>query len=115
MLIDIAHFAGEENSAILGNVMILEEYIRITKELLDYPEFRLGLQLFRGILYVMVGVIAALALLHMLYFLGRRTPLYRKKAPVRGWNRRFFVSAVVLVIVILLVSWGVGALLAHMS
>lgn len=92
-------------------MMNFEPYIRITRLILSYEEFRLALQLFRGLLLVCCAFIVVLALLHTLYYLGQRTPMYQRKAPVDGWNRRFFGAAAMLLVVLLVISWATGLLL----
>lgn len=90
-----------------------DTYFIITHRLLSYEEFRLALQLLRGLLLAGVGVMVILAILHMLYYLGQRTPLYRRKPPVDGWNRQFFTATTLLVTILLLLSWGVHVLLQY--
>ena len=78
----------------------IDPYVRILETLVSYPEFRLSLQVFSGFLLIMVGVLLLLACLHALYYAGYRTPLYRRKAPVDGWNKRFVPALFALMIVI---------------
>lgn len=96
-------------------VAMLTVYRDMMLRLLSYDEFRLSLQLFRVLLLATVGALAIIAILHMLYYLGQHTPLYRKKPPVDGWNRQFFVAMTALVTILLLFSWGVHALLTNAS
>ena len=86
------------------------EYYRILQELVQFPEFRLALELLRGILIASVGVLAVLALFHTLYFLGQKSPMYRRKPPVDGWNRRFYNMLLFLIIVLLVLAWAIGRL-----
>lgn len=85
-------------------------YQDILYRLLSYEEFRFGLQLFRALLLICVLGLIMLVIFHGLYYLGRRTPLYRKKPPVDGWNRRFFGAITVLLGVLFVVVWGTGVL-----
>lgn len=90
---------------------MLTVYQDILERLLLYDEFRLSLQLFRGVLLASAALLILLALFHCLYYLGARTPIYRKKPPVDGWNRRFFGALVFLLGALFLVSWGIHAML----
>lgn len=89
---------------------MLSGYQDILNRLLSYEEFRLGLQLFRGLLLACAATLVLIALFHMLYYLGQRTPMYRKKPPIDGWNRRFFAALTVLLIVIFVCVWLSGVL-----
>lgn len=91
--------------------MDITPYTNIVRSLLAQDEFRLGLSLFRGLILLSAAGIILLALLHTLYYLGIRTPLYRKRAPVDGWNRRFFGATILLLTAILAISWGLQSLL----
>ncbi len=86
---------------------MLTVYQDILERLLSYDEFRLSLHLFRGLLLAAAALLVLVALFHCLYYLGMRTPIYRKKPPVDGWNRHFFAALIPLFVVLLLVSWGV--------
>lgn len=90
---------------------MLAVYRDILNRLLSYEEFRLGLQLFRGLLLVSVVLLVLLALFHCLYYLGQRTPMYRRKPPVDDWNRRFFAAIIALLCVLCVVMWIVGTLI----
>ncbi len=49
--------------------------------------------------------IIVVALMHTLHLLGGKTPLYRKHAPAKGWNRRFYPASGVMVIFLLMLMW----------
>ncbi|TAH32051.1 hypothetical protein EYC58_05265 [Candidatus Saccharibacteria bacterium] len=83
------------------------------QQLFSYEEFRLALGLLRGLMLVCVGVLVMLTVCHVLYYLGRRTPIYRRNPPVDGWNRRFFVATILLTTVLLVLSWGIHSLLQY--
>lgn len=89
-------------------------YQDILARLLSYDEFRLALQLFRGLLLVCVAGLILVVVFHTLYYLGQRTPIYHEKPPVDGWNRRFFGAMAVLFVVLFVVIWLIG-LLVHAS
>lgn len=76
-----------------------------------YAEFRLGLEIFSGILLVMIALLVLLACLHMLYFAGHKTILYRRKAPVDGWTKRFISASICLLVVISGVFVGIQQLM----
>lgn len=86
-------------------------YLHLTQDLFAYEEFRTSLHVFRLVLLGCCLGFVALAVLHTLYYLGQRTPMYRKKPPVDGWNRRFFSAVIPLLAVLLLLSWGIKVLL----
>lgn len=50
---------------------------------------------------VAAGFLVIILLLHTISVLGRASPLYRKRQPVAGWNRRFYPACVGLIILIL--------------
>lgn len=61
------------------------------------PILKLAINLFGALAAFLVIVL----LLHTISVLGRASPLYRKRQPVEGWNRRFYPACVGMIILIL--------------
>lgn len=54
---------------------------------------------------LMACVIVVIALLHTLHVIGQRSPLYRSRTPVEGWNKRFYPASGIMVIFLLILMW----------
>lgn len=91
--------------------MYMNPFIQTAIDLLKQHEFHLVLSLFRDSLFLVIGILVVLVLLHVLYYLGQRSPIYRRKPPVANWSRRFFPALFGLVVALLLVIWGLNWLL----
>ena len=89
----------------------LELYTSILNSLMMYWEFRLGLEIFSGILLVLIALLVVLSCLHTLYFAGHKTLLYRRKAPVEGWNKQFILATICLLLVISIMLVGIQIIL----
>ena len=98
---------------ILSIVMDITPYLTISRHLLAYNEVQAALLLLRSLMLVVIAFLVFIAILHSFYYLGMRSPLYRKRAPVHGWNRRFFISVALLCTVFLCISWGLHAVLEN--
>lgn len=70
-------------------------------DLLVYPAFRGLAWLTVSALFVAVGVIAAIIISHVMFSLGRRSSLYKKKQPVEGWNKRFYPAASSMIVLLI--------------
>jgi hypothetical protein len=70
-------------------------------DLLVYPAFRGLGWLAVASCFVLVAVVAVIVISHVLFSLGRRSSLYKKRQPVEGWNKRFYPAASGMIIVLL--------------
>ena len=65
------------------------------------PAFNVGI----AALGLTACVIVAILLLHTLHLMGSKTPLYKKREPVEGWNKRFYPVSGFMVIFLLILMW----------
>lgn len=63
------------------------------QDLLVYPAFRGLGWLAASVCFVLAAVVAAIVISHIMFSLGRRSSLYKKRQPVEGWNKRFYPAA----------------------
>lgn len=77
----------------------------ILAHLLDYDEVRLLFGLSVLVIYVVIAALILLIVLHSLYGFTRDMPLYRRRPPVDGWNRRFYPAAVMLLMLLACMAW----------
>lgn len=75
------------------------------QDLLAYPAFRGLGYLAVAMCFVLVAAVVAIVMSHLLFSLGRRSSLYKKRQPVEGWSKRFYPSAGAMIL--LLASLGV--------
>jgi hypothetical protein len=50
-------------------------------------------------------VVVVILMLHTLHVLGTKTPLYKNRKPVEGWNKRFYPVGGLMVIFLLIMMW----------
>ena len=63
------------------------------QDLTMYPAFRGLGYLVVAALFVMVGVVGTFVISHVMFSLGRKSSLYKKRQPVEGWSKRFYPAA----------------------
>jgi hypothetical protein len=60
-----------------------------------------------------VGIVAfgmiVIAVLHTLYVVTKKSPLYSGKKPVDGWNKRFYPVSFAMIIFLLILMWMLNA------
>jgi uncharacterized membrane protein len=70
-------------------------------DLLAYPAFRGLCWLAVAVCFALIGVVVAIIISHIMFSLGRRSSLYKKRQPVQGWNKRFYPAASGMIILLL--------------
>jgi len=70
-------------------------------DLLVYPAFRGLGWLAVAACFVLVAVVAVIIISHLMFSLGRRSSLYKKRQPVEGWNKRFYPAASGMIVLLL--------------
>jgi len=73
-------------------------------DLLVYPAFRGLGWLAVAACFVLVGVVGTVIISHVLFSLGRRSSLYKKRQPVAGWNKRFYPAAAAMIVLLLILG-----------
>lgn len=71
------------------------------RDLLAYPAFRGLGWLAVAVCFVLVGVLAMVVISHLMFSLGRKSSLYKKRQPVKGWNKRFYPAAAGMILLLL--------------
>ena len=71
------------------------------QDLLMYPAFRGLGWLAVSVCFALVAVVAAIVISHVMFSLGRKSSLYKKRQPVEGWNKRFYPAASALIVLLL--------------
>ena len=52
--------------------------------------------------------VVVVLLLHTLYLLGQKTPLYQRKKPPVGWSKRIYMAGVIIVAFCVVLIWLLG-------
>lgn len=86
---------------------MLDLYKRLAEDLFAYKEFRALFSLFEAGLWLLVGLIVVVIVLHVLYMLGRQSPLYKKRNPRANWSKHFFRAAFLVIILLVALLAGV--------
>lgn len=73
-------------------------------DLLMYPAFRGLGWLAVAACFVLVGVVSVIIISHVMFSLGRRSSLYKKRQPVEGWNKRFYPAASGMIVLLFLLG-----------
>lgn len=73
-------------------------------DLFVYPAFRGLGWLMVAACFVLVGVVTVIIISHLMFSLGRRSSLYKKRQPVAGWSKRFYPAASGMVMLLLLLG-----------
>ena len=63
-----------------------------------YPAFKgLGF-LAVATCFILVGLVGVFVISHLMYSLGRKSSLYKKRQPVEGWSKRFYPAATIMIL-----------------
>ena len=71
------------------------------QDLTMYPAFRGLGYLVVAACFVMVGIVGMFVISHLMFSLGRKSSLYKKRQPVEGWSKRFYPAASGMVVLLL--------------
>jgi uncharacterized membrane protein len=71
------------------------------QNLLVYPAFRGLGWLAVAACFVLVGVVGMCIISHLMFSLGRKSSLYKKRQPTKGWNKRFYPAALLMILFLL--------------
>ena len=74
---------------------------RVTLQLLfQYPAFRGVGYLVVAACFILVGFLGMIIVSHVLFSLGRKSTLYKKRQPVEGWSKRFYPAAILMMLLL---------------
>ena len=71
------------------------------QDLTMYPAFRGLGYLVVAACFVMGGIVGMFVISHLMFSLGRKSSLYKKRQPVEGWSKRFYPAASGMVVLLL--------------